>query len=1123
MLHFLTGAAYTGKTKALFNLTRTLAEQKKRVLFLVPEQQTASTEADLLRHLNNRAGEVVEVLNFQRLPNRIFREVGGVALPSASRTQKSLLITRILQEEAATLPYFSSHRKNADFIREVTSFLEEVSRSGISAEALFVLAESPHLAHEGSLPEKLKEAALVYASYDALYRKLCGKCPDDEARLANLLNHGDVSFFENLTVILDGFYDFTAPQYDLICHMAKKADEVYLSILDDGRDSLLFSRTRACRNLLCARMTDADYDVLTPEDLGVGERTDPIPQDLAFLCDHILTKEKAPFEEKPEHLALSVCKTAYDEVLCTFKEVVRLHEEEGVPYADCAVLYRDKALYAPLLKELAGAYALPLYTDEQTALSDSPLSLFFSAAAAIAAGDDSAAPLLQLLSSGLCPLTHEATLYFERYIRTWRLSGDALYSANPYTASIYGLEEIVTRAQEEENCHVLQTLNREKGRLLRPLSRLKDTFSSAASAREKNEALFAFAEEVHANVLYAEKIDSARADGRFSEAATLQGLFDALLTAFDAVGATEGETEPAFYNELLRLAFSFESVGALPSSPEALCAGDVTFTRLKKVRHLFLIGVCSDTFPKTSVSLPLISVRERTLISALSDNSPLFFAKPAEELTREEYFLFYLAASVPREKLHLSYHTQDLNGDTKTPSAFISRVKALFPALPEQTFDAKDALPTTPDELYNRLLPLTPKKTDAARALWEETTKRAFPPSDEEEAALRDFATPAPSGTTINISQAKLAGYAECPYAYFLRYVLFLSEEKVAEPSASLRGTIIHSVLEHLLTPLSEGRLFKPKLDAINAEKVDAEFNRLHEELKEAGFVFDACDETWFSDLRRCTKRLVFSIKEELLQGKWRPTLFEADLLRTLTPVERALSNDCRMRISGKADRIDLSFDAETGKTYARVVDYKTGAHTLDATAVYNGLDTQLLLYLFTLSENGLGRERKHILPAAAYYLHSYDTPKSLTDTDLKRRENDPDYEIYTFKRSGIFLFDEDALSLSTPQGADAPAACLPVQYGKNGPKASGILANEEEFALLKDAVFAFAEDTAEDILSARFERRPLKKDEEKNDACEYCPYHAICRYENEACRTAETASADTLFEQIQKGGIYRG
>ncbi len=1121
MLHFLVGAAYSGKTKALYELTRKLTEQGRRVFFLVPEQQTAQAEADLIRLCSNRAGEVLEVLNFQRLPNRIFREIGSLALPVLSETQKSLLIARILKEREKSLPLFARHRKNADFIRELSAFAGELFKSGTDAEELSHLAEHPALAGEGTLAEKTREAALFLASYRALYEELCLGEPDESTRLFSLLNERNNPFFADSVVILDGFYDFTAPQYDLICHMANTADAVYLSSLDDGRDDLLFERPRTARRLLSARL-DGLCDELSPADLGLRERTDTPPKDLVFLCDHIVAAPDAPFTEVPEHLEIVSCKTPYDEVTYALREVVRLHEDEGVPYSECAVLYRDTALYAPLCKELCARYAIPLYTDSRTALSDSVLAQFFTAAASIACGNRTSEPLLRLFSTGLCPFSQPLLLLWERYIRTWDLEGDALYADEAYTASIFGFQEMILPEMRAENEAVLARLNAQKQKLFRPLSRLTAAFEASTSIPVRTEALYRFAEELSVDQTYSALVDALRQSGDFSAAATMEGLFDACREALDALAENETEADDAFFSELLKLSFSFGFVGALPSSPEALAAGDVTFTRLKKVEHLFLLGVCTDVFPRVASSAPLLSPREREVLSRLAGDSPLFFAKPTAELTREEYFLFYLAASVPRRGLHLSYALKALDGSALQPSVFIRRVKALFSNVPCREYSAANEIPFSPAELYEHLVSArneTDPFTECSRRLYRETTDAFLPPSDARAAAERDATLPDESLSSVTVSQAKLSAYTKCPYSYFLHYKLRLAEDPEAKPNASLRGVIIHSALEHLLYPLSQSRRLSAVLDTLTDEKVDAEFALQYRLLSDAGYRFDACDKRWFSDLRQNTRRLLRSMKEELRLGRFVPTLFEADLLRTLTPVERVLKNGCRMRVSGKADRIDLATDPDTGKTYARVVDYKTGEHALDLTAIYNGLDTQLLLYLFTLAENGLGKDRGEILPAAAYYLRAHTPPASAA----KNAKAEPDEALCSFERSGIFLDEERALHACVLPGCEAECDDLPVRFDQNGlPKANGLLARGEELNILKDAIFSYAEDVCEDILAGKFPREPLWKDEETQMACTYCPYRSVCRYESEACRLLKKANKKSFFEDLKEGGIHR-
>ena len=71
--------------------------------------------------------------------------------------------------------------------------------------------------------------------------------------------------------------------------------------------------------------------------------------------------------------------------------------------------------------------------------------------------------------------------------------------------------------------------------------------------------------------------------------------------------------------------------------------------------------------------------------------------------------------------------------------------------------------------------------------------------------------------------------------------------------------------------------------------------------------------------------------------------------------------------ISGFVDRVD-GWEHD-GKLYLRVVDYKTGRKSFDLTDIWNGMGLQMLLYLFTLADEGEALYGKQIEPAGVLYL----------------------------------------------------------------------------------------------------------------------------------------------------------
>ena len=85
MINFIYGDPGTGKTEAIFNKLAEDAKAKKNALVIVPEQMTVSMERDVLKRLSPSAQLYIEVVNFTRLANKLFREHGGITYNYATQ------------------------------------------------------------------------------------------------------------------------------------------------------------------------------------------------------------------------------------------------------------------------------------------------------------------------------------------------------------------------------------------------------------------------------------------------------------------------------------------------------------------------------------------------------------------------------------------------------------------------------------------------------------------------------------------------------------------------------------------------------------------------------------------------------------------------------------------------------------------------------------------------------------------------------------------------------------------------------------------------------------------------------------------------------------------------------
>ena len=121
--------------------------------------------------------------------------------------------------------------------------------------------------------------------------------------------------------------------------------------------------------------------------------------------------------------------------------------------------------------------------------------------------------------------------------------------------------------------------------------------------------------------------------------------------------------------------------------------------------------------------------------------------------------------------------------------------------------------------------------------------------------------------------------------------------------------------------------------------------------------------------MSRILTRTVLTLQQHLKQGSFQPDDYELSFrfAEDLDSIHVDLSEEEKMHLQGRIDRIDVSEDAE--HVYVKVIDYKSGNKKFDLAALYYGLQLQLVVYMNAAMEL---ESRKHpdkeIVPAALLY-----------------------------------------------------------------------------------------------------------------------------------------------------------
>jgi ATP-dependent helicase/DNAse subunit B len=131
---------------------------------------------------------------------------------------------------------------------------------------------------------------------------------------------------------------------------------------------------------------------------------------------------------------------------------------------------------------------------------------------------------------------------------------------------------------------------------------------------------------------------------------------------------------PADPGELARALEGVEILSGERPTLGAVAVLDPLALRARRVRALFLCGLQEGVFPARARPQPFLSEEERR---RLAETSGLRLGEPHDALAAERYLL-YAAVSRPEERLYLSWHVADDDGEPTSRSLFVDDICDLF-------------------------------------------------------------------------------------------------------------------------------------------------------------------------------------------------------------------------------------------------------------------------------------------------------------------------------------------------------------------------------------------------------------------------------------------------------------
>ena len=1138
-LRFYFGPSGSGKSHRIYEeiMQRAAQEPGRNFLIIVPDQFTMQTQKDLVMR-SDRGGILnIDVLSFGRLSHRILEEVGTKEMPVLDDTGKSLVLQKIAADLKEQLPAMGSLLHKQGYIHEVKSAISEFMQYGISTQDMDKLIASAE--KRGALAMKLRDLKTLYRGFQDYIRDHFITTEETLDVLRRSLVKSKI--LQDSVVVFDGFTGFTPIQNRLIQELMRVCAETIVTVTIgaeedpyqlDGEQKLFHLSKKTVADLV---KLAAEAEVERGEDVFVKGGINRFTQApaLCYLEQNLFRYQYEPYTEKQQELCMFEALSPREEVHQTALYIRNLIREQEFNYRDIAVVIGDLEGYASYVETEFGQLEIPCFIDRTRGIVLNPMIEYIKSALQLYIKDFSYDTVFHFLRSGMVDISREEIDELENYVIRTGARGYRTYS-RLFTRRTEKMQQGSGQDDTERAEETLERLNRIRQQFADTVEILH--MAPRAKAGEYVDHLYDFLEQNQVQQKLLNYQQQFEQEGDLAKAREYAQIYRLVMDLLDQIYGLLGEEEISLqeFADILDAGFGEITVGTIPQNVDRIVVGDMERTRLKQVKVLFFLGVNDGNIPKNASKGGIISDMDREfLIESGTEMAP----SPRQQMYIQRLYL-YLNMTKPSQRLYLSYAKVNSDGKGIRPSYLIDTVRKLFPQLVVEYPQNRSRI----EQIEGR--------QEGARYLAEELREYADGTLQEEErqdfylmyrayeadaegrdrltaAAFRRYKESGLSrivaralyGRQLENSVSRLETYAACACRHFLQYGLSLREREEFGFEVSDMGNVYHAVLENFAGKLAEsGRTWWDFEDNFAAKVVREAIEGYAATYGETVLYSSARNEYAITRMSRILTRTVLTLQQHLKQGSFQPDDYELSFrfAEELDSIHVDLSEEEKMHLQGRIDRIDVSEDAE--HVYVKVIDYKSGNKKFDLAALYYGLQLQLVVYMNAAMEL---ESRKHpdkeIVPAALLYYHiddpTIETPVELTDEQINEQI------LAKLRMNGVVNSDPEVVERLDHYLQDK-SAVIPVEKKKDGSFSarSGIL-SREEMQLVSAYVDAKIRDIGKEILDGKIAANPYEKGNE--EACTYCAYKKVCGFDGSIPgyekRQLEDLDKQTLMQRMQE------
>lgn len=1061
MVNIIYGRAGTGKTHSLEKQAESLSGQGTKVFFVVPEQLTVSREYSFSKN----GFENTEVQSFSRLADTVMRALGGTAKKMPDSAMSAAALYRSVLNVYDSLTYYKRVACSDGFINKLKTAFAEFDTCRIS---LPMIEAIPNDELPGSFMSKYRDLFMIYNEYKRIWDDEYKAPGEDLTTAAQLLEQSEL--FAGSVFMFDSFYGFTRQQLDLIEQIIKQCSGCYFAFTTDLEDELFSTVTEEAYKI--SRICKKTH---TP---CVFEKVSDIPYRLKTESQRFIQKywnaDSAPQFDDNSNLTVYAAKNRAEElnfIACKIKNDVLCGKYR---FRDIAVLSTDSQGMAPLVKSIFSKHETAVFADTKKSLLAMPLTAMVLSAVETAFEGFTYENVFSFLKTGLAGLSFDDINILESYVQMWKIKGGGWFEQS-WTRSPSGLDKSPDDKQR------LEYINSLREKTVEPLKDFCDSLKKSHGCRDMLTAVCRLFDRLEISSRLVRRAQYFESTGDMylgQEYSRVYEIFIKMLDSIDSIFKND-KIDIHRFHSIIKICAGSITVSSSPACVDEVIFSGIGRVRTDNIKCVYICGMNDGLLPASPSETELITDMDKRILGRHGITTSLDFVQS----TAREKFNFYSAMMSASHELVLSYSAFAATGEPMLKSEFLENIERVA-AIKELSFESLDP--------HFHLVSISAISDYAAATANSQLTEAVYeaagiPQTHRDNSdRLSDDIVYGLYSKNLRLSFSGMEEYIECPFKFFVHRGLRAHKNEPVEMNPANIGSFIHSGLETLLSGKYD---LDGNIDEHINEISENYYNNTLADCKDKSKRFD-----WmFLQAKKALNSAAVNIVKEIHSSEFKPFDFEIDISQYTRPAQ--LENGCTLTLVGSIDRVDML--EKDGRSYAKIIDYKSGSQEFSLKKIYNGLSMQLPIYAAAVKS-----KFDNVSIAAMYYLKvgvlkvDYKDKKGMSESQYLEKADD------FYKRDGIFSKEA------------AQSFCL-------GGDISSLNKIKKDRIISQSGIDSLIEytqqkiyNTGNSIMSGKVDISPIS--DSKKNSCQFCDYSNICKIsKNPDCiRQLEEIPEDFLREE---------